>query len=55
MTDHTARDLIQRLVNALDDRIDDFEERMYPGEGYMPLIAEARNYLAAAPDGVVDG
>ena len=39
------RDLIQRLVNALDDRLD-FEERMYPGEGYMPLIAEARNYLA---------
>lgn len=50
---NAPRNLIQRLVNALDDRLDD-EERMYPGEGYMPLIAEARAYLAAS-DGVVDG
>ena len=51
---NAPRDLIQRLADALDDRLD-YEERMYPDEGYMPLITEARNYLATAPDGVVDG
>lgn len=55
MTDHTAHDLIQRLTSALDDRLD-YEEQAYPNEGDMPLINEARAYLAAPDEpAVLDG